>query len=236
MPLTRSIGLIILLIGLNVRAEEVKVVMPEDLPSESVVPRLDSPWAVQNRKLKFEKRSELSLGATWFLDETWLNNQAATLDFTMNLSNRWGLGFKIGSFATGGTTYANQYAEAPYSLKFDLVPQPKFFYGLTVQDRLFYGKWSFSQDSVFPMVIQAFYDLVLVDYTGKALTYFAVGLAQKTYFGQTFGIGLGYKVMARQAIAATSARINSTANPATGDFEVVTKISQGLDFTLNFLF
>ena len=50
------------------QAQEVRF-PDEELPTEAVYPRLDTPKAVLNRKLSYENRFQADLATGWLLDE-----------------------------------------------------------------------------------------------------------------------------------------------------------------------
>lgn len=216
------------------RAESTEIV-PEDLPSESVMPALDSPVAVKNRAMRFSSRMEAGLSQAWRLDEPFLNNSSQILQVGYGLSERRSAGVKATFYNSGLSEYSDQF-KSYAGTQLDKVPQPKMGYGAYMQDRLFYGKWSFGQDTVFPVTVGVDYEFNGVSVAGKTLWGVGLGLNQTTYLTRSFGVGLGYKLLLQQWIDPNSANLQSGQNPQDSDFKEYLRLSHNLELKLVFYF
>ena len=236
----RTLALLLLgcvLMGTNARAEEIQ--FPEnELPSESVVPVLDYPQAVQSRLLSFSKRFELDASTGWLLDEPFYQNQYSSISAFYNWTEFSGLGLKYLIFFQGLSDYSKQFANSGANLHLDRAPGPQNAILLTYEYRLLYGKISFSKDVITPISIFSFVEGGTMKYGSRSLPLLGLGIGQKTFFNTHWGMQLLLEVQYRQALDPLSANIRGDAPTiaAEGDFGTKTELGTNLGLSLIYLF
>lgn len=213
----------------------------EELPSESVVPALDSPRAVQGRLLTYSKKWGFDLGAGWLLDEPFYSNQFFGVRAIYNWSETSGLGFKYFTLGRGVSDYGKQFS----ALNFGYSHGPETGYGFSYESRFIYGKVSFGKHTVLPISFQSQFDLGGIQYGARTLPYLSAGVGNNLFFTPSVGINVMVRLMVRQAVDSLSQPLDygsnrpsptGTAVPAESDFTTVTRFGTGLDFGMIFLF
>ena len=91
-------GLVIACISARAQINEIPL---EELPSESVIPIFDSPKAVINRLVTFQKKIELNSGIGFLLDEPFYQNSFGNFAALYNLDETHGFGLRYMMFMTG---------------------------------------------------------------------------------------------------------------------------------------
>jgi hypothetical protein len=213
-------------------ADEVVVLADDELPNESVTPILDSPYAVQEKVLKFTKRWQAQAGTGWLLDEPFYQNMFGDVRMLYNWSEGSGIGLRYMNFPKGVSTYGSQFS----SLNFDYGHGPERGYGLVYENRFIYGKFSFSKANVLPITIQTSWELGMIQYGSKSLPYGGVGVGNSVFFNTKWGVSLTVKFLARQAFDSLSQSLRTRTTPLQdNDFTVKNSFSTGLDLGLIYL-
>ncbi len=214
------------------RADEVVVLADDELPNESVTPILDSPYAVQEKSLKFTKRWQAQLGTGWLMDEPFYQNMFGDVRMLYHWSESSGLGLRYMNFPKGVSTYGQQFT----SLNFDYGHGPETGYGFIYENRFIYGKFSFSKATVLPITIQTSWELGMIQYGSKSLPYGGVGVGNSVFFNTKWGLSLTVKFLARQAFDSLSQSLRTRATPPQdSDFTIKNSFSTGLDLGLIYL-
>jgi outer membrane beta-barrel protein len=213
---------------------------PEELPTESVVPVLDSNMAVKKKLIPFTHRLELGLTYGSVIDEMFFNNTMLGIEAFFHMSEDYALGFKYYSRDSGLSSYSEQFEQGTGSgnkLDFSAAPQPKSIMALTYRWDLLYGKVSFGKNAILPTTFNMDIDLGMNEYGGQALPYSSIGIGQKLYAWKHWGISLNYRFMFYQILDPVSTSIvASNPAPSESDFEKKLQISQGIDLGLSYLF
>ncbi|MBC7464833.1 MAG: outer membrane beta-barrel domain-containing protein [Bdellovibrio sp.] len=224
--------------GLTAKAEEIKF-NDDVLPTESVMPKLDSVDAVRNRLLSHKGRFEIGLDYLWAIDELFFNTSLYGFQAYYHLSNDIGLGFKYYQYGSGTNDYGKQFeqATAGNAMKFDRAPAPKSIAALSLLNRIMYGKISVTKETILPFIVNIEYDLGLNKYGDKTMLYSAVGLSHKIYFQKNIGVGLTYHLQVHEVPNPVSVSIKENSPvPAESDFTKKVQISQSIALGLSYLF
>lgn len=232
--------LMVFFLGASVKAQLLEIPV-EELPSESVVPALDSPRAVQSRLLTYSKRWGFDLGAGWLLDEPFYTNQFFSMRAMYNWSETSGFGFKYFTLGRGVSDYGKQFS----ALNFLYGHGPETGYAFSYESRFIYGKVSFGKHTILPISFQSQFDLGTIQYGARNLPYLSAGVGNNLFFTPNVGINLMVRFMVRQAFDSLSQPLDyggsrpsptGTAVPSESDFTTVTRFGTGLDFGMIFLF
>jgi outer membrane beta-barrel protein len=226
----------LLFVPMAIHAEEIK--FSEDvLPTESVLPKLDSVDAVRNRLLSHKGRFEVGLDYLWAIDELFYNTSLYGVQAYYHLNNDFGLGAKYYQNSPGKNDYGNQFEQIGNPLQFDRAPAPKSITALSLLNRILYGKISVTKDTVLPFVVNMEYDLGLNKYGSKMLVYSAVGLSHKIYFKHSIGVGLTYHIQVHEVPNPVSVNIREASpTPSESDFAKKVQISQSIALGVSYLF
>jgi outer membrane beta-barrel protein len=234
-----KVGKLFLLVSLlfctSVKAEEIK--FSEDvLPTESVMPRLDSADAVRNRLLNHKGRFEIGLDYLWAIDELFFNTTLYGFQAYYHLNNDIGVGLKYYQYASGLNDYGNQFEQSS-TLKFSRAPAPTSIMAVSLLNRILYGKISVTKETILPFIVNLEYDLGFNKYGSKNLIYGAIGLSHKLYFKNNVGFGLTYHLQVHEVPNPVSIDIRSAAPvPNESDFSKKMQISQSIALGVSYLF
>lgn len=228
-------ALILTLSFAQVKAEEIKF-NDDVLPTESVLPKLDSVDAVRNRLLSHKGRFEVGLDYLWAVDELFFNTTLYGFQGYYHLNNDIGLGLKYYQYASGLNDYGKQFDQAA-TIKFDRAPAPQSIFALSLLNRILYGKISVTKETILPFIVNIEYDLGLNKYGTKSLFYSAVGLSHKIYFKGNVGVGLTYHLQVHEVPNAVSVNIKEASPiPSESDFTKKIQISQSIALGVSYLF
>lgn len=214
----------------------------DELPSESVIPRLDSPRAAMNRTVEFTKKWETKLGYGFLLDEPFYQNGFLSLAQAYSWSETSGISLRYMKWGSGLSDYSNQFASTARNLQFGRAPGPDMGYSLSYDYRFFYGKISFSKKSVIPTVLGSVFEGGMIKYGARSLPFFGLGLVNTYYFtspGNTshWGATIGVRIYLRNLVDPLSKDLSSSvAAPAESDFGTTTRASTTFDLGVQYLF
>lgn len=231
-----------LLISAAVFAVEIEF-PPEELPSESVTPILDSRQAVRSRLVNFTKRFEFQGGTGFFLDEPFYKNQFMGLTGLYHFNETWGMGFSYFSWVLGLSSYSTQFTEETPSLRLDFgrAKQLENAMVFSAHQRLMYGKISWSKGAVTPMSLNALYEIGMGKYGSRTLPFAAVGFGHRIFFTYKAGFVLNLKLVYKQIVDPLSVKdglstVYTPAAPTEGTFGTKFKLGSGLDLNFFYLF
>jgi outer membrane beta-barrel protein len=242
---TFLISLMIQLLSMAViSVAQADIVFPEDeLPSESVIPRLDSPRAAMNRTVEFSKKFETKLSYGFLLDEPFYQNSYFALGLGYSWSEISGVTFRYLKWGQGLSDYSRQFGSTTRSLQFDRAKGPDTGYSLSYDYRFFYGKVSFSKKTVLPTVLGSVFEAGMIKYGVRSLPFYGTGLVNSWYFskpGDTshFGINVGVRIYLRTVVDPLSQDLGaaSVTVPVEGDFTTATRISTTFDLGAQYIF
>lgn len=209
----------------------------EELPNESIVPQLDSPQAVTARKISFTKRWEPLIAYGWLLDEPFYKSDYVAAGLTYSWSELYGVTARYMSWAEGLSNYANQFATTAASLRFERGYGPSSGYSLSFNQRLFYGKISFSKNLITPITLTTIYEGGIINYGGRGFPFGGAGIINAWYFTKNWSFDIGLKFFIRQALDPLSADLRSIApTPKVSDFNITNRFSTNLDLGFQYIF
>lgn len=221
-------------ISISAHADEIQF-SEEELPKEAVMPRLDTPKAVLNRKLSYEKKFTADLAYGWLLDEPFYNNQyiAALASYSTDESN--GFGVKYLSFGSGVSDYSKQFqASATPGPDFSQAPGPKNGYMLFYERRMMYGKLSIAKKHVMPSFLIWDAEAGMMTYGSRQLPLAGGAIANRFFLKPQLGVSLTLHAYFRQLVDPLSQNLKTAHSE--GDFSTKTKLSTALDVSLSYLF
>lgn len=208
----------------------------DNLPTESVVPSVDSNLVVRNRLVSFAKRWDLNLSYGLVIDEMFFDNKFFSLATYYNFTEDTAFGIKYLSRSAGQSDYAKQFAQTLSNVNLSKSPAPSSLTALSYRYSFLYGKVSFSRDLVLPMSLDTQVDAGMHKVGTQSLPYTAAGVSQKFFLGKNWGIGLTYKIMFYQTVDPVSAFVGTGFQPNESDFTKKLQISQAFGLDLSYLF
>lgn len=224
-----------LLAGDMARADEMQF-SEEELPREAVMPRLDTPKAVLNRKLSYDKKWSADLTYGWLLDEPFYNNNYIGVQAAYGWNESSGAGLKILSFGSGLSDYSRQFQSSVPSNppNFAQAKGPGSGFIAFYERRMMYGKLSVTKFTVIPALITWGIEGGMLSYGSKQLPLLGGGLGNRFFLTKHFGVQLGMHAYMRQLVDPLSQKLNTT--QAEGNFKTSTKLSTALDLSVSYLF
>jgi hypothetical protein len=225
------------LVSMHVLAQETVEVQlsPDELPNESVTPKLDSPSAVRNRIINFKNRFELVVNQGFLLDEPFYKNTYRGLEVIYNFNEISALGVKYQVHDKGISNYSEQFKETS-QVRYDLAPQPTSTLALSYHYRMMYGKLSFSQNSVWQSALLSGVEVNSTKYEKVSSTGGGVFLSQKNYFAKHWSIGLTYMFRAMQILDPNTISLVNKTTVDEKDFNKKFEVGHSLDLSLSYLF
>lgn len=208
----------------------------EELPTEAVTPRLDTPKAVLNRKLTYSGRFQLDLGAGWLLDEAFYNNQFMMVQASYGFNEAAGMGIRFLSFGSGLSDYSKQFSSVPPSADFEQAPGPKTGFIGFYERRMMYGKLSFGKHRVIPAFLIWSGELGMISYGSRSLPLGGASIANRFFPTKNLGLSLGLRGYLRQFVDPLSQDLRSGVQHTEDEFKTSSKISTILDVSLTYLF
>jgi hypothetical protein len=227
----------VLLISSVAKAQQEMQFSEEELPREAVMPRLDTPKAVLNRKLSYTNRFTVDAAAGWLLDEPFYNNQYFAVQGTYNWTEASGAGLKILNFGSGLSDYSKQFAASVSpGPDFNRAKGPKSGFMGFYERRMMYGKLSISKNTVIPAFLTWELEGGMMSYGSRNLPLAGAGISNRFFVTPHLGVTLALHGYVRQTVDPLSAELRNNPAPAESDFKTTTKLSTALDLSLSYLF
>lgn len=222
------------LISLSVQAQELSF-PDEELPSESVIPVLDSPMAVLNRTLTYTWRMEATVFTGWLLDEPFYANQYFGVAGLYHFSEMTSWGLMYRKWSTGLSSYSNQFDQAN-NLDFSYGSGPESSISLLYEHRPFYGKISFTKNFVAPLTIALQAEAGTINYGGINLPLVGGALCHRLFFNKHHGVELTLRLLLHQALDPLSVDLKAPSKPDIGELDKKFENSSMLDISYTYLF
>jgi len=209
----------------------------DELPREAVMPKLDTPRAVLNRKLSYVSRWQADLAAGWLLDEAFYNNQYLAVQGSYSWDEASGVGLKYLMFGSGLTDYGKQFEGVTTTPPdFDRSVGPKSGWVAFYERRMMYGKLSVSKWKVIPSFLTWNIEAGMLKYGARQLPLVGGSLANRFFLTPKMALGLGIHAYVRQMVDPLSADLRNAPAPTEDQFKTNTKFSMALDFGFSYLF
>lgn len=227
----------VLILGSNSKALAAAplTIEEEDLPAESVVPRLDSNMAVKNRLVPLDGRLEIGGSYGDIIDEMFYDSTLLGFQAFYHVTDDTAWGLRYLNRSTGLGTYGEQFTSQS-GTDFSKSPAPGAIIAGIYRWSFLYGKMSFSKDLVFPTIFSLEGDVGINKIGTQNLPYTAIGVSHKLMMKRHFGLSLSYRWLLYQTINPVSSNIRPGSNPSESDFSKKLQISQTIDIGMSWLF
>lgn len=209
----------------------------QELPKEAVMPKLDTPKAVLNRKLSYIQRWQADIGAGWLLDEAFYNNQFLMVQGSYSWNEPNGVGFRYMAFGSGLTDYGKQFeGVATNPPDFGRSKGPSTGWTAFYERRMMYGKLSTSKWNVIPAFLAWDVHAGLIKYGTRQLPIVGASVSNRFFVNDNFALNLNIRADVRQFVDPLSADLRAATVPSESEFKTTTKFSMTLDFGASYLF
>ena len=209
----------------------------EELPNEAFPPKLDSPQAVITRIVTYENRFEPQVSYGFLLDEPFYQSTYLAAGLSYSWSEFDSATLRFLSWGKGLTDYANQFSKTAANLQFDRASGPESGVTLAYNNRILYGKISFSKGVVRPAALAIAYEVGMIKYGSKTLPLIGVGVLNDVYLTKSLSFDIGLRLFYRTYLDPLSADLRSASPvPSESSFGSKARISTSLDFGLKYLF
>lgn len=224
----------LLILGASHFSWAAEIFLPEnELPSESVIPKLDNSTVVLNRTIQKAKHLSVGLAYGNLLDEMFYNSQLLSLELRYNISEMGAWGVRWDQWTGGATAYTDTFATDISKLQFAAAPsRTSGLFVIRVFD-LYYGKVSMGKDTIIPLHMSWLAMAGMQNYESEWLPAIQGGGQLRTYFIKNMALDLQYLFTAYQKVDPTS--INVRADNGTPQASAFSKkINLGQIFQLGF--
>ncbi len=188
------------LASVSARAEVIEF-PDEELATESVLPVFDNPVSVKARNVVTEKRIELGAQLGYNLTEAFFNQYSFAGTATYHLTEEHGVNLFALFNMPGVTSYTGELNPPPgstESLNLQYAPSPKWMVLASYQFTGFYGKFSFTKDSVMNLSLYGLGGLGAIYIGDKMFPVLSAGLGQKFYFNPNLALRFDLRVLMYQ--------------------------------------
>jgi outer membrane beta-barrel protein len=178
------------LVSLPLVAQE-KFVVPEDeLTKEVALPKFDRREVIKNSRIKFLKRLELGLFGGSNFTEPIYNPLKLGVELGYHWAEIHSAHFSLSQWLPG---FNRQYvpaisAQSTPQYEFDRVPTPQMSFWGYYNLKAYYGKISLSKKETMNLSLYTQYGVGFSQFSHKMYPGIAVGVGQKFYFNNHFGI------------------------------------------------
>lgn len=216
-----SIFLIALcLYGFNLQAETVEF-PDEELATETVVPVFEKNRSVLNRNVQTEKRVEFGGGMGMALNEPFYNPLNFSGNLTYHVTDQHAVNLAATFFMSGLTEYGEQLKNGEGldpGKEFDpsKAPAPKWMALGNYQFTAYYGKISFSRQTVMNLTLFGLAGIGVVQTGGTSNVALNLGFGQNFYFTPRLAARFDLKLLMYNGPDATSKDLD-TSNPTPAD-------------------
>ncbi len=222
------VTLVIILCGSYSHAVDIQ--FPEDeLARESVYPVFDNPTAVKRRNVGLEGRVELGLYGGWALNNALVDPMNGGLLLTYHFSEIHAVQLQGGVYSTTDSQYVPGIQEELPANQRNLTkaPKPKYIGLLNYQISPYYGKLSITKQAVLNLSVFFTAGIGTIAIGDSNYMAFSLGLGQKLYFSEHFGLRADLKALFHQQPNALSKPITNGETPPNSYYETQ-NVSSGL--------
>lgn len=235
---TAKICIALLIFGATSYANAAPISLPEnELPSETVTPKLDNRTVVLNRTI--QKTGRISGGFSYgsLLDEMFYNGQAMSVELRYNTSEMAAWGLRYDSWTGGATSYTETFAADVSKLQFQVAPSRQSGVFLTRSYDIYYGKVSMGKELVTPMHLSWLAMIGAQNYQSNWLPALQGGGQIKMYLNKHFALDLQYIFSAYQKVDPTSTNVRKdNGTPPASAFTKKLSFGQMVQLGVSFLF
>lgn len=215
-----------------------EIALPEnELPSESVIPKLDTSTVVLNRTIQKAKHISAGLSYGQLLDEMFYNSQLLSLELRYNISEMGAWGFRWDQWMGGATTYTDTFAADVSQLQFAAAPSRKSGVFILRAFDLYYGKVSLGKETIIPLHMSWLAMVGMQNYESAWLPAVQGGGQLRMYFLKKFALDLQYIFSAYQKVDPTSTNVRaSNGIPQETAFSKKANLGQVFQLGVSYLF
>ena len=173
--------------------EEVKFEKSE-LARDAVLPVFRNQVVVKSRTVETEGRFEIAgiFGKT--MNDAFYDNYPVILQGNYHLNEKHGVQIEYGIYSSSQNSFVGQVQDRNSYFQLDEVPTLDSMYSLLWEYTPYYGKISFSKDTVYNLSIYTIVGYGQLQYSGpnisESSSVFHLGLGEKLYFSKNFGLKL----------------------------------------------
>jgi outer membrane beta-barrel protein len=237
--------LVTLLLSLtSAQAFAVTIEFPEEeLAQESVLPIFDNTVAVKSRLVPTAKRFEFGFGGGFLMNEPFFETSRFGGHMAYHFTETHGIILQGQMYTQGlganGRSLANTNLNTDGGqlfVRMDYAPQPKHHFSANYQITPYYGKMSLFKDMVMNLSLYGLAGVGMIDIGGESTPMFNVGLGQKFYFSQRWGIRTDLSLMAYQGLNyfAGSGGASTPLEDTGSGFEAIQKTPSEFDRQMNY--
>ena len=168
-----------------------------ELPRETVLPVFDKPDVVLNRSVVTAKRFEIGVFGGWTPTDPFFNPFSYGANVGYHFTENHGLNI-LGSQRLGGNTqYTDQLnnLKGTTPLRLENAPNPQYLLLANYQLTAYYGKMSFSKETVGHLSLFGTIGGGVFGVGGEALPVLALGVGQKYYITADLGLRLDVRLL-----------------------------------------
>lgn len=207
----------------------------EELATESVYPKFDKPVSVMQRNVVTAHKWDLGAYYGWNTTEPVYNQSKVGVNIGYHWSEDSAFSLNYAQWLGGlNSTYASAYQTQ--SLDFSRAPKLQYSLYGNYEWKIFYGKISFTKQSVMNLSTYPLFGLGVTSYAGKMCPGVDVGIGQKFYFTKNFALRADVKLQYSQAPNPFITGVQTSQPvPQTGDFPLKWGFNTILDVGVAYL-
>jgi outer membrane beta-barrel protein len=187
-------AIMILLQNIEARATETLEIQEDELAQESVLPKFDRPDSVLRRNVTTEKKFELGGYYGWDILEPIENQSKVGVNGGYHFSESSALMLNYAQWLPGLNTQYTDGLSSSNNLDFSRAPKLKYSLYAHYEWKVFYGKISFTKQSVVNLSTYPIFGIGTTAYENKSYYGVDAGIGQKFYFGKSFALRADLKL------------------------------------------
>jgi outer membrane beta-barrel protein len=191
-----------------------------ELPQETVMPVFDRKDVVLNRAVVTEKRFEVGLLGGWTPTDPFFSPLSYGASAGYHFDETHGVNVMFANRLGGTTEYTDQLNNVRNTppLRLQNAPAPTYIALANYQASLFYGKMSFSKSVVGNLSLFATAGAGVLGLGDGTLPVASLGLGQKYYLTDSFGLRLDVRMLAYEGPDVVSRSLTDTKRTPTNSF------------------
>jgi outer membrane beta-barrel protein len=191
----KKLMLLFLTLPFIINAKVIQRFDEDDLPAEVVSPKLDSPDAVQKRRILLKGKFEFGSNFVNVLNEPFSLGKGLNLSAGYHITENSSLHLRYTGWAQGQSDYSLALRQDSQKLRFDRVPQAQSTITLNGEYAFYYGKISLDRGLIFRTTMFAESGFGQTLFGTKNYLGIHAGFGQKIFFNKNFAfrVSLDYQ-------------------------------------------
>jgi outer membrane beta-barrel protein len=170
-----------------------------ELAKETTLPVFRNHKVVQSRTVKTAKRFEVGLLLGKTLNDAFFDNFPVMGQLNYHINEKHGVQLEFGTYSASQNSFVESVRSAVgSSFSLDNIPLLEGFYSLLWEYTPYYGKISFSKETVYNLAIYTTLGYGQVNYTNSSSSVLHAGIGQKLYFSPNWGLKLDLRTKTYQ--------------------------------------